>query len=84
LSQAQLCTMMGVSAEEPWAPADLSDGALEKLLQGVWGHKGFRPQQLQLIRGVLEGRSLLGVLPTGAGKSLCYQMPALLLGGKGG
>ena len=84
LTQAQLCAIMGVSAEDPWEPCKLSDEALGKLLQGVWGHKGFRPQQLQLIRGVLEGRSQLGVLPTGAGKSLCYQVPALLLGGEEG
>jgi superfamily II DNA helicase RecQ len=48
----------------------------------VWGHQGFRGQQLPLVRAALQGRSMLGVLPTGLGKSLTYQLPALLLQGE--
>lgn len=48
----------------------------------VFHHESFRRQQLNLIRSTLAGQSTLGVLPTGAGKSLCYQLPALLLQGK--
>lgn len=46
-----------------------------------FGHEGFRPGQERVIRILLEGRSSLAVLPTGGGKSVCYQLPALLLEG---
>jgi ATP-dependent DNA helicase RecQ len=44
-----------------------------------FGHAQFRPHQEAIIRRVVEGESVLAVLPTGAGKSLCYQLPSLLL-----
>ena len=43
-----------------------------------FGIKHYRAGQRKLIQAVLEGRNALGVLPTGGGKSLCYQLPALL------
>src|SRR5690242_236776 len=43
--------------------------------------KGFRPGQAELIETVLSGKSAIGVMPTGAGKSLTFQLPALLLPG---
>jgi len=46
-----------------------------------FGHSDFRPGQEQVIRSLLAGRSALAVFPTGGGKSLCYQLPALLLDG---
>jgi ATP-dependent DNA helicase RecQ len=45
------------------------------------GHESFRPGQEELVRAVLAGRDALGILPTGGGKSACYQVPALALGG---
>ncbi len=48
------------------------------LLQRIWGHDDFRGLQAPVITAVLEGRDVLAVLPTGGGKSLCYQIPALL------
>jgi ATP-dependent DNA helicase RecQ len=51
------------------------------LLQRHFGYPGFRPGQEELVRAVLAGRDALGVLPTGGGKSVCYQVPALALGG---
>ncbi len=51
------------------------------LLRDVFGHAGFRPGQREIVSAVLAGRDCLGVMPTGAGKSLTYQIPARLLGG---
>jgi ATP-dependent DNA helicase RecQ len=56
------------------------DSALETL-QERFGHDAFRNGQEPVIRALLEGRSALAVFPTGGGKSLCYQLPALLLDG---
>jgi ATP-dependent DNA helicase RecQ len=52
-----------------------------ELLRRHFGFPGFRPGQEELVRAVLAGRDALGVLPTGGGKSVCYQIPALALGG---
>jgi ATP-dependent DNA helicase RecQ len=49
-------------------------------LRRVWGFDGFRPLQQDAVRAVLDGRDSLVVLPTGGGKSLCYQAPAIHLG----
>lgn len=51
------------------------------VLQQYFGHRTFRPGQEQMIDAVLSGRDVLGVMPTGAGKSVCYQVPALLMPG---
>ena len=51
------------------------------VLQKYFGHDTFRPGQEPLIEGLLAGRDVLGVMPTGAGKSACYQVPAMLLPG---
>jgi len=51
------------------------------ILRTRFGYPTFRPGQEELVRAVLSGRDALGVLPTGGGKSVCYQVPALALGG---
>ena len=51
----------------------------EAVVAEVWGYTGLRPQQRRPILAVLSGRDCLAVLPTGGGKSLCFQVPALLL-----
>ena len=50
-------------------------------LEQHFGHQHFRPGQEQVIQALLAGRSALAIFPTGGGKSLCYQLPALLLDG---
>ena len=51
---------------------------LSQLLKRHFGHDAFRPLQEQIIQDVVEGRDVLTIMPTGGGKSLCYQMPALM------
>ena len=58
-----------------------SPAAARRVLRDVFGHAGFRPGQEEIVRAVLAGRDCVGVMPTGAGKSLTYQIPARLLGG---
>ena len=55
----------------------LIDDALAQLKR-VFGFDGFRPGQREVVQAVLDGESVLAVMPTGSGKSLCYQLPALV------
>lgn len=52
-----------------------------EILQKYFGYSSFRPGQKDITDSILSGRDTLGVMPTGAGKSICYQVPALLLEG---
>ena len=51
------------------------------ILREVFGHGSFRKGQEELIDNILSGRDVLGIMPTGAGKSICYQVPALIMDG---
>ena len=53
------------------------DNSPEHLLKSIWGYPGFRGSQRQIIESVLSGRDVVALMATGAGKSLCYQLPAL-------
>ncbi|MBI1939043.1 MAG: RecQ family ATP-dependent DNA helicase [Ignavibacteriales bacterium] len=50
----------------------------QELLKQFFGHENFRPGQEEIINSILSGKEVLAVLPTGGGKSICYQIPALL------
>jgi ATP-dependent DNA helicase RecQ len=60
--------------------SDTEQNALQDVLQRVWGFAGFRPLQREAMAAVLASRDSLVVLPTGGGKSICFQAPALLPG----
>mgnify|MGYP003627022489 FL=1 len=55
--------------------------AAPKLLRDVFGFDGFRPGQQEIVEAVTRGENVLAIMPTGGGKSLCFQMPALLRDG---
>src|SRR5437588_2095693 len=55
-----------------------ADAALREALHRVWGFSGFRPLQREAMHAIIESRDSVVVLPTGGGKSLCFQAPALV------
>jgi len=65
---------------EPLSP-DMT--AAQSILEGVFGYKAFRSHQRAIIETLLSGRDALALMPTGGGKSLCYQIPALARRGTG-
>jgi ATP-dependent DNA helicase RecQ len=58
-----------------------NSSGLDAILQTVFGFARFRANQAAVCEAAVAGRDLLLVMPTGAGKSLCYQLPAVALGG---
>ena len=54
---------------------------IHQILKQYWGYDEFRPLQEDIILSVLDGRDTMALLPTGGGKSICFQVPALALGG---
>ena len=53
----------------------------KEVLKTYWGYEGFRPSQEEIIRHALDGEDVLAILPTGGGKSICFQVPALIKDG---
>ena len=51
------------------------------LLSSVFGFSAFRPGQAEIVEAVAKGRNVLAIMPTGGGKSLCFQLPALMRAG---
>ena len=52
-----------------------------EVLEKIFGHDKFRNFQEEAVDAIMDGKDLLMILPTGGGKSLCYQLPSLLMGG---
>src|SRR3954447_9530593 len=52
-----------------------------RLLQHHFGYSDFRPAQLPVLQSIFAGKDTLAILPTGGGKSICFQIPAMVLGG---
>lgn len=65
----------------PSPPSAPTLAEAEAALRRHWGHERFRPGQAEAVEAVLKGEDVLAVLPTGGGKSVCYQVPAVVLGG---
>ena len=61
----------------------MSDSRTQDLLRSVFGHAGFRPHQEDIVSQIVEGSDALVIMPTGGGKSLCYQLPSLVRDGVG-
>ena len=64
-----------MQAGKPPPPRDIHE-----VLRTHWGYAAFRPRQEEIVRAVLAGRDTLALLPTGGGKSLCFQVPAMAMG----
>lgn len=59
----------------------MEDNIFKSILRKYWGYPDFRPVQLDIIRAVYEGKDVLGLLPTGGGKSITFQVPAIAMEG---
>jgi len=59
----------------------MADNPVTQHLSEYFGFSDFRPGQETVIERLLAGRSVLAIFPTGGGKSLCYQLPSLMLEG---
>lgn len=70
-----------VAFQENGPGENRSYGTPEEALKALFGYGTFRPGQKEVIDNILSGRDVFAVMPTGAGKSVCYQIPAMLLSG---
>ena len=55
----------------------MNDLSIHQILTKHWGYSTFRPLQQEIIQSVLNGKDTLALLPTGGGKSICFQVPAM-------
>ncbi|MEL6966977.1 MAG: DNA helicase RecQ [Pseudomonadota bacterium] len=78
---ASLQDAEGASGFEALPAVHLAVSDPERVLEDVFGYAAFRPGQREVVDTILRGESVLAVMPTGAGKSICYQVPALMFEG---
>ncbi len=74
---------MSLAASHPTPPLAETDARALEVLSRVWGYGAFRDVQADIVRTVVDGDNALVLMPTGGGKSLCYQVPSLLRPGTG-
>ena len=72
-----------MKSPRPFEPADGEERFLQahSLMERVFGFRDFRPGQEEILEVILAGEDTLVVMPTGGGKSLCYQLPGIARGG---
>jgi ATP-dependent DNA helicase RecQ len=78
---AEALQLLRLAAERVRQAQQPAAGAALASLRDIFGYPEFRTGQLEIIQAILAGRDCLAVMPTGAGKSITYQLPARLLGG---
>ena len=66
---------------EPYPKRLQNGGDPTEVLGSVWGYSAFRPNQESVVKSIISGNDTVALLPTGGGKSLCYQVPGVILGG---
>jgi ATP-dependent DNA helicase RecQ len=67
-----------MTGESTGAGQTMNGDMFAAALKKFWGYEGFRPRQEQVVRSLAAGRDVCVVMPTGGGKSLCYQLPAVM------
>jgi DNA topoisomerase-3 len=81
VGQARPIQPIAATSEKVLRPTNGDGKSLTELLTSVFGFPSFRPNQEAVCRAAIDGRDVLLVMPTGSGKSLCYQLPGLARGG---
>ncbi|MGI6400510.1 MAG: DNA helicase RecQ [Thermoguttaceae bacterium] len=73
--------MKTITQDDSTPKKDKENDPIYRALADVFGYDSFRPNQEKIVRAILDGRDVFAVMPTGGGKSLCYQLPAILAPG---
>ncbi len=77
-----MATPAALPSESPKYNSSPASTSLSEALHRYWGYENFRPGQEAIVRSISAGRDACVIMPTGGGKSLCYQLPAVLAAGR--